>query len=202
MTSGDPKPETGAQQVAAGGAKKLTLASAVALVASIGGNVVQWQSHVAEVAKLKEETQKTASEIQTMKQDQAERESRNIQSWIEQLQKFDTAEDRVMVLSAAISTSPYDSVKAWAKEQMSRLEGELAQRKETATQVLALAEHATPAGPRAILGGGAGAGANLGHGAAGGGAGPEPATAVRLLASKNLERVNHAEVLLKAAKGL
>ncbi|HEX7671079.1 MAG TPA: hypothetical protein VF395_15900 [Polyangiaceae bacterium] len=168
---------------------------------SVGGNVVQWREHAAEVDKLRAEAAKTAAEVQALKQDQAERESRSIQSWIDQLGKFDAPEDRVMVLSAAISTSPYDAVKTWAKDQMTRLEGVLAERKETAKAELAVAEHVAAVVPQThvALGTGLGGGQTT-HAAGGvGTAAPEPATAVRLLAAKNLDRVNRAEMLLKAA---
>jgi hypothetical protein len=180
------------------GGGKVTLVSVLALAMSVGGNVVQWRERAAEVDKLRAESAKTAAEVQTLRQDQAERESRSIQSWIDQLGKFEAPEDRVMVLSAAISTSPYEAVKTWAKDQMTRLEGVLAERKETAKAELAVAEHVATVVPHTPISGlGAGQTAHMTGGAAA--AVAEPATAVRLLAAKNLDRVSRAEVLLKAA---
>lgn len=196
MSSTEP---TAASIPGAGGAKRMTLASLVALVVSVGGNVLQWQTASAELAK-------TRAEVTTLQQEQKEASTRSIQSWIEQLQKFDTVEDRVMVLSAAASTSPYDSVKAWAREQMLRLEGELDERKKVAEAQVAMTE-AAPSPPRATPGGTRPRSPTPPTGASpeAGGTTVSPPVPTRdvdiqRVARKNLERVTLAEALLRAAK--
>ncbi|HVU00336.1 MAG TPA: hypothetical protein VHE30_01240 [Polyangiaceae bacterium] len=198
-------------------AGKVTFASVMALVASLGGNVFQWQKNDAELSKLQAETN-------ALVQEQKENATKSVQSWIEQLQKFDTVEDRVMVLSAALSTSPYDSVKSWAREQMLRLESDLDARKEEAKQQLALATATatttTPAAGAPTTGEGIGLGSpgTIGHGAGTGNGqgmtrpptkptkpstgGPSPATAeiAEATAKQAFDRVNLADAMLKAAK--
>jgi hypothetical protein len=204
MSSMDPNAASIPAAAPKGAAKKVTLASVLALAASLSGNVFQWQKSDAELMKLRAETD-------ALVQEQHENATKSVQSWIEQLQKFDDVEDRVMVLSAALSTSPYDSVKQWAREQMSRLEGDLNKRKEEAKQQLALAERAPStdasgaAATKPVVGGGSGSGGirpprpPAGAKPASGGAETLPAVA-QVTARQALDRVSLAESMLKAAQ--
>jgi len=212
MASTDPNVASVRSELSEPPATKATLASVLALVASLVGNVLQWQKGTAELAK-------TRAEADGLVQQQRENATKSVQSWIEQLQKFDTAEDRVMVLSAAMSTTPYESVKTWAKEQMLRLESDLGRRKVEATQQLAVAitrESGVPSGgqsPGLNPGIGAGPTGPSGLGVGGSPNGPRPPNGnaapsvrtvelaqLRVSARKTLDRVNVAEAILKTAR--
>lgn len=197
MTSTNPSATNVPARGAAGGAKRMTLASLIALLVSVGGNVLQWRTANAEYEKIQQE-QKEAS-------------TRSIQSWIEQLQKFDTVEDRVMVLSAAVSTSQYESVRAWARDQMVRLEGELDERKKVAQAQVAMTEAAPPPAtePSSRPPGTRSHPATPPQTAPAGEPPALPPAAapvaardadIQRVARKNLERVNLAETLLRAAR--
>jgi len=209
MTATDPNVAS-VETEAPRASKKVTLASVAALVVSLGGNVLQWQKNAAELAK-------TRAEVAGLQQQQEESATKSVQSWIEQLQKFDTVEDRVMVLSAAMSTTPYASVKTWAQEQMLRLEADLGKRKAEATEQLALATapetDSVQKSQNHVTGRGEGVGRG-GLGATGGGTGspqtgpkpngdvaaPAPLVLAQATAKKTLDRVNVAEAMLRAAK--
>jgi hypothetical protein len=202
----------------------------VPLLLSVIGNVVQWRSNSAEAEKsraaasqLRQEADKTAAEVQRLKQDQAESGERSVQSWLEELKKFDAPEDRAMVLSAAISTSSDERVKSWARDQLQLVEQALTERKHVAEAQLAVAENAAhlPGSPANPWGGGVvnstmgTPGSGLTN-ATGGGVGghssalpamaatptvaKDPKLAARELASRDLKRITHAETLLKTAK--
>ena len=153
-------------------------------VPTVSSRREQWQKGAAELAR-------TRAEADGLVQQQREYASRSVQSWIEQLQKFDTVEDRVMVLSAAMSTTPYDSVDI--------------------SQQVALAEHEELPRSRLALAGVPKAGSRpQTPGKAGGASRPEasgtalaPAEvseAARVTAKKTLDRVSLAEAMLGAAK--
>ena len=203
MTSIDPNAAS-IPAAGKGATGRVTLASVVALVLSVGGNVVQWRTSSAAL-------EKTRAEIASLTQAQQEGSTKSIQSWIDQLKKFDTVEDRVMVLSAAVSTSPYDSVRAWAKEQMLRLEGDLHERKKAAEENVAVAERAaaTPNAPSPGAGGSGLGGGGTSRPAvptrpAASGAVPgvpqRPALEMVAVAKKDLARVAVAEQLFSAVK--
>lgn len=212
MSAGGKKQADVAQE-AGGGGNKLTFAGLVALALSIGGNVVQWRTSTAALAK-------TRAEVENMEQAQREAATRQVQSWIDQVKKFDTVEDRVMVLSAAASTSPYESVQNWARDQLLRLDGELRDRKRAAEQKVALVERTTVPVTLAgigLIGTGAGTGGGSGISVVPRdlrplSGGPVPATtgsgsAVLMppselvaVARKDLARVTAAEQILRSAK--
>jgi hypothetical protein len=122
-----------------------------------------------------------------MQQAQREAATRSVQSWIDQVKKFDTVEDRVMVLSAAASTSPYESVQVWAREQLLRLDGELKDRKRVAEQKVALVERTTvPVTAPAATGSGS--------------AVLMPPSELLAVARKDLARVTTAEQIILSAK--
>lgn len=207
-SSSAPEGERGASPL-----RILSLSAAFALVT----NLLQFWHSTAETQKLRQETQnlsaerdKTAAEVKRMQTEESESASRSIQSWLDQLSKFPAPEDRVMVLSAAFWTSPDDSVKSWAKQQMERLSGEVEARQKEAEQRLALATHAAPSvpvPPPEGLGAGAGtphtgvgAGGPSDAGAESDAGGPKPphdphAAAVQV-AVNDLARVKRAQALL------
>ena len=193
-----------------------TLVFVAPLFLSVIGNVFQWRTGAAEAEKssaaasqLRQEADKTAAEVQRLRQDQTESGERSVQSWLEELKKFDAPEDRAMVLSAAISTSSDERVKSWAREQLQLVEQALTERRRIAEAQLAVAENAAhAAGMRDSAGGvasNAGGGGAPGHTAAPGMAEPptvakDPKLAARDLATRDLKRITHAELLLKSAK--
>jgi len=129
----------------------LRLFGVSALVALVTNGLQFWHSSV-ETRKLVQETQnlqaerdKTVAEVQQLERELAEGASRSIQTWLDQLLKFSQPEDKVMVLSALLSTTPDESIKAWAREQMKRLESQMAARQSEAEEKLALAVREAPA---------------------------------------------------------
>jgi len=194
-------------------AKLGTLAFAVSLAASIVGNVVQWRTNTAEVEKsraeasqLRQEADKTAAEARKLEQEQAQSGERSVQSWLEELKKFDAPEDRAMVLSAAISTTSDERVKSWARDQLKLVEQALTERRRIAEAQLAIADQAaqstkppappTPKASEVTPGGGAQSTAM---------SPPPPVTkdpraAARVLATRDLSRIKKAESLLNGVK--
>jgi hypothetical protein len=184
----------------------------VSAVVAVLTNLLQFWHSTAETQNLEAERDKTAAEVKQLQTEQAESASRSMQSWLDELSKFPEPEDRVMVLSAAFSTSPDDNVKSWAKQQMERLTGEIDARQKEAEQRLAVASREAPSTPGTqptALGAGAGAspsGAGAEHDA--GAATPGTATSVshdaRLaavqVAASDLARVKRAHELLSDAK--
>ena len=216
MTTLEPETLAAAAEQPKARGKFGNVAFGVSLVVSIIGNVVQWRTNTAQAeqsraaaSQLRQEADKTAAEVQSLKQQQAESGERSVQSWLEELKKFDAPEDRAMVLSAAISTTSDERVKTWARDQLNLVEQALTERKRIAEAQLAVAENASHAAeapaPTAGAGGAATGGGASGHAASPGMAAPpvvtrDPKAAARVLATRDLSRINRAEVLLKSAK--
>jgi len=193
-----------------------TIAFIIPLLASVIGNVVQWRTNAAEVEKsraeasqLRQQADKTAAEALKLKQEQAESGERSVQSWLEELKKFDAPEDRAMVLSAAISTTSDERVKNWARDQLKLVEQALTERRRIAEAQLAIAERAshapeTPVTPTPNPAG-AGPSATPEHSpvpalALAPTLTQDPKAAARVLATRDLSRITRAQVLVRDAK--
>lgn len=102
--------------------QKLGRAAAYSAIPLLVANVLQWWHSSAEIRKLDAEREKTTTESQRMKQDAAEGESRAGFLWLDQLRKSPTLEQQISVLELAIATTPYESVKRWARAELAKRE--------------------------------------------------------------------------------
>jgi len=125
------------------------LAVIVPLIASVVGNAIQ----LAGAANDRRETQAKIENLELenknaaarLTQDQRESSERLAQTWLEQLRKFDSLDDRALVLNAAISTTSDARVRAWAESELTALRAELEKKKQLAQEQLT-----APAAPVAV----------------------------------------------------
>jgi len=147
------------------------MAAIVPLIASVVGNAIQ----LAGAANDRRETQAKIENLELenknaaarLTQDQRESSERLAQTWLEQLRKFDSLDDRALVLNAAISTTSDARVRAWAESELTALRAELEKKKQLAQEQLT-----APAAPVAVA---AAEEPQVVVGGAGGGVVPKPA---------------------------
>ena len=147
------------------------MAAIVPLIASVVGNAIQ----LAGAANDRRETQAKIENLELenknaaarLTQDQRESSERLAQTWLEQLRKFDSLDDRALVLNAAISTTSDARVRAWAESELTALRAELEKKKQLAQEQLT-----APAAPVAVA---AAEVPQVVVGGAGGGVVPKPA---------------------------
>lgn len=129
--------------------KLTTIAVVVPLLASVVGNIIQITSAANDrretQAKIAALTADSQSAVAKLERDQKESSERLVQTWLEQLRKFESLEDRALVLNAAISTTSDARVRAWAMGELATLKTELERKKAAAEALLA-----APAKPLAV----------------------------------------------------
>lgn len=105
----------------------------VPLLASIVGNIVQLTGAANErresQAKIEGLQAESRNATARLEQERKESSERLAQTWLEQLRKFDSLDDRALVLNAAVSTTSDERVRAWAQAELVNLKAELEKQK-------------------------------------------------------------------------
>lgn len=120
----------------------------VPLLASVVGNIVQLtgaanerRESQAKIEGLRAESRNAGARLE---QERRESSERLAQTWLEQLRKFDSIDDRALVLNAAISTTSDERVRAWAQAELVNLRAELEKQKVAAQEKLKAPPAAVP----------------------------------------------------------